>query len=109
MTTVIVKKNVNGEYKGFTCKGHSDFARNGKDIVCAAVSMLVINTINSMEELAKEDMDVSSDEESGYIDCLFKGGLSEKGKLLMDSMILGLSDVEKRYGKKYISLKFKEV
>jgi uncharacterized protein YsxB (DUF464 family) len=109
MTTVIVKKDVNGEYREFTCKGHSGFAKNGKDIVCAAVSMLVINTINSMEELAKEDMKVSSDEESGYIDCLFKKSLSEKGKLLMDSMILGLSDVEKQYGKKYVTLKFEEV
>ncbi|NLL77592.1 MAG: ribosomal-processing cysteine protease Prp [Clostridiales bacterium] len=109
MTTIIIKKNENGEYKGFSCKGHSGFARSGKDIVCAAASILVINTINSMEELTKEDMDVSTDEESGFIGCIFKKDLSEKGKLLMDSMILGLSSVEKQYGKKYLSLKFEEV
>lgn len=109
MTTIIIKRNANGEYKGFTCKGHSGFARSGKDIVCAAVSILAINTINSMEELAKEDMDITINEDSGFIACLFKGNLSEKGILLMDSMILGMSGVEKQYGKKYVTLKFEEV
>lgn len=109
MTTIIVKKTANGEYKGFTCIGHSGFAESGRDIVCAAVSILVINTINSMEELAEEDMETTSNEETGFIDCSFLSDLSEKGKLLMESMILGLSGVFKQYGGKYMQLKFEEV
>ncbi len=54
MTRVIIRKSKNGEYKGFTCKGHSGFAARGEDIVCASISVLVINTVNSMEELAGE-------------------------------------------------------
>lgn len=109
MTTIIIKKTANGEYKGFTCMGHSGFAGSGKDIVCAAVSILVINTINSMEELAGEDMETTTNEETGFINCSFPNDLSGKGKLLMDSMILGLSGVSKQYGRKYVQLKFEEV
>ncbi len=109
MTTICIRKSVNGEYKSFTCKGHSGFARSGKDIVCAAISILVINTINSMEELTGEEMDITTDEKAGLIDCKFCKELTEEGKLLMNSMILGLSNVEKQYGKKYLVLKFEEV
>ena len=109
MTTIMIHKTENGEYRGFTCMGHSGFAGKGKDIVCASISVLVINTINSMEELAAEDMGITTNEETGFIDCRFRSGPSEKGKLLMDSMILGLSGIAKQYGRKYLVLKFEEV
>jgi uncharacterized protein YsxB (DUF464 family) len=109
MTTVIIKKTVDGIYKGFTCMGHSGFERRGKDIVCASISVLVINTINSMEELAGEDMDITTNEETGFINCPFKNPLSDKGELLMDSMILGLSQIAEQCGDKYLILKFEEV
>lgn len=109
MTKVIIEKSKNEEYKGFTCKGHSGFAVSGKDIVCASISVLVINTINSMERLAKEDIEVAADETAGAIRCRMKKPLSDKGKLLMDSMILGLSQIAEQYGRKYLIVKFKEV
>ena len=91
------------------CKGHAGYARAGKDIVCASVSVLVINTINSLEALAKEKIEVVSDEEKGMIDCIFPHGLSDNGKLLVDSLILGLENIEGSYGKKYLELNFEEV
>ena len=63
MTTVIIRKTADGVYKGFTCMGHAGFAGRGRDIVCASVSALVINTINSMEKLAGEEPEVATDEE----------------------------------------------
>ena len=51
MTTITIYKSDKGSYKGFTCKGHAGSAMSGKDIVCAAISILVINTVNSLEEL----------------------------------------------------------
>ena len=35
---------------GFDLKGHADYAPEGKDIVCAAVSVLAITTVNSLLE-----------------------------------------------------------
>ena len=47
MITITVKKR-NGNYLEFVSKGHAGYAEEGQDIVCAAVSVLVINTVNSL-------------------------------------------------------------
>ena len=109
MTTITIFKSDNGSYKGFTCNGHAGFANYGKDIVCAAISILVINTVNSLEELTGYVADVKADSNTGYIDCKFNQSLDERSKLLVDSMILGLENIEQQYGKKHLKLKFEEV
>ncbi len=109
MTTITIIKSKNGEYKEVTCKGHAGYADAGNDIVCCAISMLVINTINSLNKLTGAPMEVNSDEESGFIDCIFTESLDEGSILLLDSMILGLQSVVSEYGRKYLKLKFKEV
>ena len=109
MTTITITKSKNGNYKQVICKGHAGYADSGEDIVCAAVSMLVINTVNSLEALTDTKMEVNTDEDSGIINFRFTDELKENGKLLVDSLILGLSSVEKQYGKRYVKLKFKEV
>jgi len=77
--------------------------------VCSAVSVLVINTINSIERLTNCQMTVTSEEENGMIKCSFTQKPDEGGRLLLDSMILGLQSIAEEYGKKYLKLKFKEV
>ena len=109
MTTVTIYKSSGDDYKGFTCKGHAGYAISGKDIYCASISILVINTINSLEELASQEMNVKTDETTGYIDCRFTQECNEKSSLLLDSMILGLESIVQQGGKKYLKLKFEEV
>ena len=109
MTHVSVIKTRNGEYKGFNCIGHSGYAEAGEDIVCAAISVLVINTINSLERLAGEKFELVTNEEEGLIDCRFESNINEKSRLLLDSMVLGLQEIKKQYGKTFIDLTFKEV
>ncbi len=111
MTTMIIRKSSSGIYDSFTCMGHAGYARfpKQKDIVCAAVSILVINTVNSLDKLAHEQTDVKANEDTGFIDCRFRSQVSEQGKLLMDSMVLGLKGIEQQYGKQYFELKFEEV
>ena len=109
MTTITIIKSKNGNYKQVTCLGHAGYADSGEDIVCAAVSMLVINTVNSLDALTDAKMQVNTDDESGMIDFRFSEELKEDGRLLIDSLILGLQSVVKQYGKKYVKLKFKEV
>ena len=109
MTHVSIIKTRNGEYKGFNCVGHSGYAQAGEDIVCAAISVLVINTINSLEQLAGEKFKLVTNEEDGVIDCRFENNINEKSRLLVDSMILGLREIKKQYGKTFIDLTFEEV
>jgi uncharacterized protein YsxB (DUF464 family) len=109
MTKITIKKTENGDLAGFTCEGHAGYKYKGEDIVCAAISVLTINTINSLEVLIKEPMDVEKDEESGSVSVKFPQKVSDQGILLMESYILGLSEVFKSYGKKHIQLEFEEV
>ena len=49
---VSIKDN---KYVAFSCAGHAGFSDKGKDIVCASVSALVINTANAIEKLSDCD------------------------------------------------------
>lgn len=109
MTSITFHKTKSGEYKDFICSGHAGSGSYGKDIVCASISVLVINTINSLEEIAHEKISVESDEERGLIICRFEESLQEASRILVDSLVLGLSHIAGQYGKKYCKLEFKEV
>ena len=103
--TVIKKAE---QYQGFVISGHAGYAKDdADDIICAAVSVLAVNTANSLEALAH--VPVQAEKEDGYLSCQFGDGLNSEGKLLMDSMILGMQSICKNYGKKYTQLSFEEV
>ena len=81
------------------------FDRYGKDVVCAAVSILTINTVNSFESFRpEEETVVNVDDKKGSIECVFREEPSEKAKLLLDAYFLGISGIEKEYGKEYLTL-----
>ena len=108
MTSITVIKE-EGRIQAFTCNGHAGYANASEDIVCAAISMLVINTINSIEALTKTVPLVETDQKSGYIHCSFEDDITNDAALLLDAMILGLSQIKEQYGTKYIDVKIKEV
>ncbi len=95
---------------GFNLSGHAGYADSGEDVVCAAVSVLVINTLNSLERFTEDCFSLDSDEERGIIVCRFEHHPSHDAKLLLDTMILGLSDMadDENYDE-YIQLTFEEV
>lgn len=110
MTEITIYKSKAGEYRKFSCDGHAAYADYGQDIVCAAISVLVINTVNALDEITKEPIRVETDEEIGRISCSFlRQPLLETSVVLMDSLALGLSRIETQYGKKHCKLTFKEV
>ena len=106
MTAVTIYKR-SGQYTGFTIEGHAGYADEGQDIVCAAVSVLSLNTLNSIEAFTEDQF--SGEEKDGFLSCSFPEALSEKAVLLLDSMVLGLTDIQRSYGKSYIRIVFKEV
>ena len=112
MTDITIQKNSRGWYKGFKCDGHAGFAEYFQDIVCAALSVLTINTINSIEAFAGDLIDVSSDEDKGIITCSFRnrtGNISDEATLLMKSYELGVNGIYEQYGKEFLNIKFEEV
>lgn len=108
MTKIIIYKSKN-QFSGFKCLGHAGYNEYSKDIVCSSISVLVINTINSIEQFTDDKFRVNTDEKSGLIECSFLDSISSDTVLLMNAMILGLTEIKKQYGKTYIDLKFEEV
>ena len=96
---VSIKDN---NYTSFSCTGHAGYGYKGNDVVCAAVSTLVINTANSIEKLTNNSFKAYND--GNLIRYEFKSLPDEKATLLMDSLLLGLKEIQKEYGKKYLEL-----
>ena len=92
----------NNKYNSFSCTGHAGYGYKGNDIICAAVSTLVINTANSIEKLT--DCDFKAQNNGDEIKYIFNSEPDEKASLLMDSLVLGLKEIQKEYGKKYLNL-----
>lgn len=109
MTVVDIFKDRAGNYEYFECSGHADDqSEEGEDIICAAISMLVINTINSLEALTEADITYAAAEEGGELSCRFLTPPDEKAALLVDSMLLGLQSVRESYGGEYLVINLKE-
>ena len=109
MTEITIFRNRNQEILGFECVGHAGFARFGHDVVCAGISILVQNTINSIQAFTEEGFSCEADEKSGDIRFHFEDVPEHDAALLIDSMILGLQGIQSSYGKKFLRLQFKEV
>ena len=83
----------------FYVKGHAGYAKDGHDIVCAAVSTMVITTINHILALTKDAL--IYEEREGYIHVHYKH--SNTTDILIKNMICMLKDLELQY-KKYIKI-----
>ena len=97
----------NQDYKAVISIGHADFAESGQDIVCSAVSILLINTANSIEKFTNSFL--GSDSDDGILTLVLKDNPEENAKLLINSLILGLETIQKEYGKDYLVIDYKEV
>jgi len=106
MISVEVYKK-NGRYQKIICSGHALYADYGKDIVCASVSVLIINCFNSIEKFT--DDFISSGTENGETYLNLKDNCSKDAELLIDSLLLGLQEIKEQYGKKYLKISVKEV
>ena len=110
MIHVTIYCNKEKECTGFQTEGHAEYDDPGQDIVCAAASILVINTINAVEKFAGDEVTLSSDPEKGLISYQIIGRPSKEAGLLLKTMILGLEQMvdDENYAE-YIDLTFEEV
>ena len=107
MINISIYQNEQDEYTGFRMEGHAGYAKRGQDIVCAAVSVLVINTINSIESMTEDRFEDRVREENGEIDFrIISSPISDSAELLLRSLVLGLKGILSEYGNKYLKIRF---
>ena len=104
MINVSIYKNAENLITGFRMAGHADYSEYGSDVVCSAVSALVINTINSIENFTSDRFSLDQNEKDGYIEFHLVSSVSNNSNLLLSSLVLGLQGIEEEYTNKYIKL-----
>ena len=108
MTEVIFIRDDAGLLCGFKSEGHTGYGDKGEDIVCAGISALVINAVNSLERLTEADLNVTSNEIEGLIECQVTGYEDDEAQLLLRSLVLGIENIRKRYGDKFVRISTKD-
>ena len=85
-------------YRGIVMEGHAGYAQEGEDIICASV-----------ETFTEDEFEGRAGQEDVQFEFRFTSDISPESQLLMNSLVLGLRNIEKDYGKSYINVKYKEV
>ena len=85
---------------GFSIKGHSGYAEEGSDIVCAAVSVLALTTDHALCRLVGLSP-IERGGEDGYMEVHLPDGMSQQqmhdAQLLMSALHLGLENIAQDY------------
>ncbi|KRO04340.1 ribosomal protein [Levilactobacillus paucivorans] len=86
----------------FQITGHADSGEYGQDIVCAAVSVLAISTVNGLQRVASIPVQVDNrDQAGGFLEVTLPPKLEAtaelKGQTLLQSFEDGLKDVAENY------------
>lgn len=101
MIKITVFRNPKEQITAFTVDGHAGFAAKGEDIVCAAVSVLTIGTVNALADLLHIPLTVQAQEEDGFLHCVIPTDLdekrAEKAQLLLEAMLHSLKGVAAEY------------
>ena len=85
---ITVSPSYAGEHlAAFVIKNH------GKSHVCAAVSILVLNTINSIEALTDAKFSYEYKKNGGFVSCTLAEPTHHDASLLLKAMMLGLNSV----------------
>ena len=100
MTTVQVRRDEQGVY-GLTVKGHAGYARSGKDIVCAAASILITTCANALESVAHITPELMVQEEPALIAVDLPHGLSAEenhdARIILNTCLQGFTDIAAQY------------
>ena len=94
-----------GGFGGCRISGHSGYAEQGSDIICAAVSILSCTCVNALESVCGLVPQVTDNREGMISFRLPKRTAEENGKaqILMGALKQGLSDLAQEYPK-YVQL-----
>src|SRR5690606_37407275 len=64
------RRDANGAVTAFTVRGHADYAEHGRDLVCAAVSVLTQTAVMGLSGAgAQAHPSYEIDEQTGFLSC----------------------------------------
>ncbi|HIY56799.1 MAG TPA: ribosomal-processing cysteine protease Prp [Candidatus Tetragenococcus pullicola] len=103
------KRNEAGRIISCEVSGHAGLGNEGEDIVCAAISALTFNSVNSIDSLAGVQplIDKNDDVKGGYLYVEVPTSLTQEQtniiQILLESLLLGFQAVQEEYSE-YIQI-----
>lgn len=91
VVSLITKGN---KFEELAVKGHADSAPYGEDLVCAAVSAIVLGGANALHE-----EDYSFKVEEGYVQIKRKKDISQRDEIVIETMLTQLESLASSYPK----------
>lgn len=82
-------------------KGHANSGVIGQDLVCAGVSSITFGTLNALNEMTKESVELIVDKS---IIIKVKNILDERCQIILQTMMIQLATIEEQYSN-YIQIK----
>lgn len=113
MIKVCIFKDTAKLITGYEISGHADYAPYGKDIVCAAASVLGYTGLNSLMEVAgykKEHIDYKFDDHKGYlsvrVSLIGDDDMKTYTQVIFKTFEVGIKSMIESYPK-YITLEYR--
>lgn len=95
MIRVKIERDSMGRVQGFEATGHAGAGPRGKDIVCAAVSVLTDSVFLGLDRHLHREMEWSAD--SGDISIRLIEAPDDLTEAILATMVLGLTEIQKIY------------
>ena len=100
MIRAVLYRDADKQYTGYSAKGHSDYAEEGYDIVCAAVSVLGATCVNSLESVCGIEAEIVEND-AGALHFRLPRPLSPQAmhdaQILFGALHQGLRDVAEQF------------
>ncbi len=98
----------NGSLVGFRAEDHAGFAAYGSDVVCAGISALTINAVNSISTLTDDRCEQFVSAENTVIELRIKDIPSVECDILLKSLELGIKSISNSY-RGHVKVDYSEV
>ncbi len=102
MTNIVITRQQNSIIQ-VECYGHSDYAEQGEDIVCASVSSITQTALLGLKTIANVELEVLRDDDMGYLKFTVVENLGKTKRhecdMILDTMYAGLKDIESGFSK----------
>ena len=92
MIKISVRYQSTGEFISLKSVGHANSAPYGQDLVCAAVSGIILGGINALQG---NNYTLKSDEKKGIIELCNIGEMSEHDFIVIETIVLQLQAIER--------------
>ena len=95
MIKIDLFKNEKNLMVAYEVSGHADYAEEGQDIVCAAVSALTLAAINGLEEHLKRELSYGCND--GQLKVTLKQTPDDLTQAILATMEMALKDIAGQY------------